>query len=188
MYIILLGVGWESNTELTCFEISLEIVLIYFFPRIPYKALQTPQSGEGISGRHIFLGFGAPTWWYHYFQLWGKFLCSFNTPAVMSFQPPILLSSFKFVSGNAEHPSDRFINTTCEVLPDDPKKAVTLSKLPQLKDGFFIVGGFDNFGVAEGTIGQEVGKIKQFRLNIHSTGENWAILSEINLKKVTWWI
>ena len=103
----------------------------------------------------------------------------------MSFQPPILLSSFKFVSDNAEHPSDRFINTTCEVLPDDPKKAATLSKLPQLKDGFFIVGGFDNFGVAEGTIGQDVGKIKQFRLNIHSTGENWAILSEINLKKVT---
>ena len=101
------------------------------------------------------------------------------------FQPPILLSTFKFVSGNAEHPSDRFINTTCEVLLDDPKKAVTLSKLPQLKDGFFIVGGFDNFGVAEGTIGQDVGKIKQFRLNIHSTGENWAILSEINLKKVT---
>ena len=101
------------------------------------------------------------------------------------FQPPLPLSSFKFVSGNAEHPSDRFINTTCEILPEDPKKAVTLSKLPQLKDGFFIVGGFDNFGVAEGTIGGEVGKIKQFRLSIHSTGENWAILSEINLKKVT---
>ena len=101
------------------------------------------------------------------------------------FQPPLPLSSFKFVSGNAEHPSDRFINTTCEILPEDPKKAQPISKLPQLKDGFFIVGGFDNFGVAEGTIGQDVGKIKQFRLTIHSTGENWAILSEMNLKKVT---
>jgi len=102
-----------------------------------------------------------------------------------NFEPPLPLSSFKFVSGNAEHPSDRFINTTCEILPEDPKKAVAISKLPQLKDGFFIVGGFDNFGVAEGTIGQDVGKIKQFRLTIHSTGENWAILSEMNLKKVT---
>ena len=89
------------------------------------------------------------------------------------------------MSGNAEHPSDRFLNTTCEILPDDPKKASAASKLPQLKDGFYSVGGFDSFGVAEGIIGPEVGRIKQFRLSIHATGENWAILSEIYLKKVT---
>lgn len=89
------------------------------------------------------------------------------------------------MSGNAEHPSDRFLNTTCELLPDDDKKAAGLSRLPRLKDGFYTVGGFDSFGVAEGTIGAEVGKIKTFRLSIHSAGENWAILSEINFKKVT---
>ena len=101
------------------------------------------------------------------------------------FQPPVLLESFKFVSGNAEHPSDRFFNTTCEILPDDAKKASSLTKLPKLKDEFFTVGGFDNFGIAEGMIGEEVGKIKKFRLTINSSSENWAILSEIFFKKVT---
>ena len=104
-----------------------------------------------------------------------------------NFEPAVALSTYKFVSGNAEHPSDRFLNTTCHILPVDTKKAAAISKLPQLKDGFFTVGGFDSFGVAEGIIGPEVGKIKTFRLSIHSTGENWAILSEINFKKVTWW-
>lgn len=95
------------------------------------------------------------------------------------------LESFKLVSGNAEHPSDRFLNTTCEVLLEDAKKAASVSKLLKLKDDFYTVGGFDNFGVAEGTIGAEVGKIKKFRLTINSASENWAILSEIFLKKVT---
>ena len=97
------------------------------------------------------------------------------------------LEGFKFVSGNAEHPSDRFLNTTCEIFLEDTKKAASLTKLPKLKDDFFSVGGFDNFGIAEGVIGREVGKVKKFRLSINSSSENWAILSEIHLKKfVTW--
>ena len=65
-------------------------------------------------------------------------------------QPPVYLEGFKFVSGNAEHPSDRFLNTTCEILLEDTKAASALTKLPRLKDDFFSVGGFDNFGIAEG--------------------------------------
>ena len=102
------------------------------------------------------------------------------------FQPPVLLESFKFVSGNAEHPSDRFLNTTCEVFLEDSTLARRLSKLPRLKDDYFTVGGFDNFGIAEGVIGPEVGKVKKFRLTINSSSENWAILSEIYFKKVSW--
>ena len=97
----------------------------------------------------------------------------------------MVLESFKLVSGNAEHPSDRFLNTTCEVLLEEPKRAAPVSKLLKLKDDFYTVGGFDNFGVAEGAIGAEVGKVKKFRLTINSASENWAILSEIFLKKVT---
>ena len=52
------------------------VLLIDFFPRIPNQALQAPQSSEGISGWHILLGLGSPTWWYDYFQLWGEFLVS----------------------------------------------------------------------------------------------------------------
>lgn len=104
---------------------------------------------------------------------------------IFTFEPPVSLESFKLVSGNAEHPSDRFLNTTCEVLLEEPKRAASVSKLLKLKDDFYSVGGFDNFGVAEGTIGAEVGKVKKFRLTINSASENWAILSEIFLKKVT---
>ena len=101
------------------------------------------------------------------------------------FQPPVQLASFRFVSGNAEHPSDRFFNTTCEILPDDTNKALSISIQPPLKDGFLVVGSFDHFGIAEGTIGADVGLIKKFRLSIHQSSENWAILSELFLKKVS---
>jgi len=104
---------------------------------------------------------------------------------LFTFEPPVLLESFKFVSGNAEHPSDRFLNTTCEVFLEDSTLARRLSKLPKLKDDYFTVGGFDNFGIAEGVIGPEVGKVKKFRLTINSSSENWAILSEIYFKKVS---
>ena len=102
---------------------------------------------------------------------------------IILFQPPVMLEGFKFVSGNAEHPSDRFTNTTCEILLENPKKAASLSRLPKLKDDFYSVGGFDNSGIAEGSIGPEVGKVKKFRLSINSSSENWAILSEIHIKK-----
>ena len=84
----------------------------------------------------------------------------FNSNDIMklsSFQPPVLLESFKFVSGNAEHPSDRlclfiqlflssiflcfrFLNTTCEVQLEDSAKAASVTRLLKLKDDFFTVG------------------------------------------------
>ena len=33
----------------------------------------------------------------------------------ITFDPAVALTSFRLVSGNAEHPSDRFFNTTIEV-------------------------------------------------------------------------
>jgi len=98
------------------------------------------------------------------------------------FQPPIYLESYKLVSGNAEHPSDRFLNTTCELVLSDMNKSAGLSKLPPLKDGYLSVGAFDHFGIAEGTVGREFGTVDKFRLNIHASSDNWAILSEIYFK------
>lgn len=102
----------------------------------------------------------------------------------INLEPPAKLASFRFVSGNAEHPSDRFCNTTLEILPTDGDKAASLISTvkPRTKDGFLVVGTFDHFGIAEGQIAPELGPIKQFRLSIHAPSENWAILSEIFLK------
>lgn len=86
-----------------------------------------------------------------------------------------------FRSGNTEHPSDRFYNTTVEILPISvPENSEIWNAYNSTADGFLIVGGFNEFGIAEGIIEAKIGKIKEIRLHIHTDSENWAILSEVN--------
>ena len=99
---------------------------------------------------------------------------------LIKLNPPTELSGFKFVSGNAEHPSDRFEETNVEIMPDTK---VSSDKWTMNSDGFFILGEFDNHGLAEGDIDyQSFGKISQVRLLVQKSHENWAILSEIHLR------
>lgn len=100
---------------------------------------------------------------------------------VFRFKPPVELSGFKFVSGNAEHPSDRFDETTVEImLKKDPTESLEYQKN---NDGFYVVGHFNENGVAEGDLDVEkLGKIKELRLLVSKSHENWAILSEIFLR------
>lgn len=94
----------------------------------------------------------------------------------ITFDPPVQLTTFRLVSGNAEHPSDRFFNTTVEVLP-----ASVAAQGPG--GGFLQLGAFDQFGLAEGPVPAKLGPLQKFRLSLHSSSENWAILSEIFLKR-----
>ena len=71
----------------------------------------------------------------------------------------------------------RFVNTTCEIKLVN--SAPSSDKYSQTADHFLILGEFDKFGIAEGTLDPELGKVETFRLNIHSASDNWAILSEI---------
>jgi alpha-1,3-mannosylglycoprotein beta-1,4-N-acetylglucosaminyltransferase A/B len=100
---------------------------------------------------------------------------------------------YLFRSGNAEHPADRFYNTTVEILPVK-KPGDELNVSP---DGFVIVGSsskyfglgenlhelivgkFDTVGIAEGFINPKLFPIKELRLNIHSESDNWVILNEV---------
>ncbi|CAB3365848.1 Hypothetical predicted protein [Cloeon dipterum] len=91
------------------------------------------------------------------------------------YDPPINMSRYLFRSGNAEHPSDRFYNTTVEILPaKKPSSEVNVTP-----DGYVIVGKFDTVGIAEGFINPKLFPIKELRLNIHSESENWVILNEV---------
>ena len=45
------------------------------------------------------------------------------------------------------------------------------------------VGSFDQFGVAESLLAPGLGVLDKFRLKLHSSSDNWAILSEIFLKR-----
>uniref|UniRef100_A0A2P2HXG7 Alpha-1,3-mannosyl-glycoprotein 4-beta-N-acetylglucosaminyltransferase B n=1 Tax=Hirondellea gigas TaxID=1518452 RepID=A0A2P2HXG7_9CRUS len=104
-----------------------------------------------------------------------------------TFDQPSLVQEYLFRSGNVEHPSDRFYNTTVEVLPVKPHPPLaatavaarfTNSAIP----GYLIVGSFDDLGVAQGTIPSSIGLINKLKLHVHTESDNWSILSEIHIK------
>ncbi|ETN59510.1 n-acetylglucosaminyltransferase vi [Anopheles darlingi] len=100
------------------------------------------------------------------------------------FKQPTTVRRYLFRSGNLEQPSDRFYNTTVEVLPVDVDGLTGSSTVPYnvTKDGFLVVGRFNNYGIAEGTIDSNIGKIKELRLHVYSDSQNWVILREIYLQ------
>lgn len=99
------------------------------------------------------------------------------------FDDPITVRKYLFRSGNSEHPSDRFYNTTVEVLPVSlSENSPIWSTYNSTTDGFLIIGNFNALGIAEGNIDSKIGTIKEIRLHVHSDSENWAILSEIYIQ------
>jgi alpha-1,3-mannosylglycoprotein beta-1,4-N-acetylglucosaminyltransferase A/B len=88
---------------------------------------------------------------------------------------------YLFRSGNHEHPSDKFYNTTVEVLPDVlSEESIVWQQYNTTTDGYLIVGSFNGFGLAEGTVDNRIGKLRELRLHVHSESENWVILSEVS--------
>jgi alpha-1,3-mannosylglycoprotein beta-1,4-N-acetylglucosaminyltransferase A/B len=49
-------------------------------------------------------------------------------------------SSYLFRSGNAEHPSDRFYNTSVEVLPESSHTSLSKIDYNATSDGYIIIG------------------------------------------------
>lgn len=99
---------------------------------------------------------------------------------VFSLTPPVTLTGFKFVSGNAEHPSDKFISTTIEIAIQGGNDKIP-SSLARTDDGYVVLGSFDEQGVAQGKIEPDWGEVAFLRFSIHASSENWVILSEMHL-------
>ena len=107
-----------------------------------------------------------------------------------NFNPPIVIEKYIFKSGNAEHPGDRFSNTTVEVLPVEHTKkqdgvldnADHVEKYPKTADRFLIIGHFDQHGEATGDIEQSLGSIHTMRLRQLTESKSWVILNEIFIK------
>ncbi|XP_037076064.1 alpha-1,3-mannosyl-glycoprotein 4-beta-N-acetylglucosaminyltransferase B-like [Pollicipes pollicipes] len=95
--------------------------------------------------------------------------------------PPVRLTGFYFQSGNLEHPSDRFYNTTVEIIPEFRPEEL-LKEYKTTPDGYVIVGHFNDQGVAAGELAAGWGLTKSARLAVQAESDNWAILSEIHLK------
>lgn len=103
------------------------------------------------------------------------------------FTPPIQLQSFLLRSGNVEHPNDKFYNTSVEVLPVSNASLISKGGVtyPLTPDGYYVVGKFNEAGVAQDSIDAAFGPISFLRLRVQSESENWVILSEINLVPAT---
>lgn len=102
------------------------------------------------------------------------------------FKDPVVLKRFLFRSGNFEQPSDRFYNTTVEVLPLNlPEDSPVWSSYNTTSDGFLVIGIFNDFGIAEGVVDTKIGELKELRLHVYSDSQNWVILREILLQDNT---
>jgi hypothetical protein len=55
---------------------------------------------------------------------------------------------------------------------------------PLVLNRFLIIGGFNAFGIAEGSVDSRIGKLKELRLAVHSDSENWVILSEVGISSL----
>ncbi|XP_043289885.1 alpha-1,3-mannosyl-glycoprotein 4-beta-N-acetylglucosaminyltransferase B [Venturia canescens] len=96
------------------------------------------------------------------------------------FTRPIFIKKYLFRSGNVEHPSDKFYNTTIEVLTES-SSTLNRNSNDVTEDGYVIIGKFDALGIACGTVDKQLGRVKVLRMTVHSESENWAILSEIHI-------
>lgn len=101
---------------------------------------------------------------------------------LFKFSKPTVIKKYLFRSGNAEHPADKFYNTTIEVLLANPE--VLDEPLNFTEDGYFIIGNFDETGIATSKDLTSLGKLLALRLYLHSDSENWVILSEISIESV----
>ncbi|XP_056899922.1 alpha-1,3-mannosyl-glycoprotein 4-beta-N-acetylglucosaminyltransferase B-like isoform X2 [Takifugu flavidus] len=109
-----------------------------------------------------------------------------NDYILFKFLQPIHISGYLFRSGNIETSTDKFHNTTVEVLPRNASvRQKFLTSLPsaykESDNGFIIVGAFAS-GLAEGAIEDVLQPICAIRLVFQSDADVWAILSEISIK------
>lgn len=97
-----------------------------------------------------------------------------------NFSRPIYIKKYLFRSGNVEHPSDKFYNTTIEVMSEFSNNMDRNSN-NITEDGYIVINKFDSFGIAQGKVDKNFGKISVLRMTVHSDSDNWAIISEIHI-------
>ncbi|CAL1526839.1 unnamed protein product [Lymnaea stagnalis] len=111
------------------------------------------------------------------------------------YSPPIHIDMYLFRSGNMDHPGDVFHNTTIELLtPNQVDESVRssvalragLSKLEidNCSEGFIPIGKFNENGLAQGEIPEEMGIVDTLRIHVHEQLDAWVILSEVRPSEI----
>ena len=116
-----------------------------------------------------------------------------NSVLRVLFSGPERIDRFCFKSGNVEHPADKLVNGTVEVIPHSTyKKYVDNGVAEPLKNkrGVYLdedyvrVGSFDSTGVASGRIPKSVKPISELRIRVtENVLKNWVLISEFNIIK-----
>ena len=120
----------------------------------------------------------------------GAFLCSppkKGDTIDFTFTPTVKLEEFFIRTKHLSHPNKGFnTDTYVEILPLDPSKVdltpSNLFKYSQIADGFIRVGRVNDRGIAEGLIGDQFGKVKQFRIHVTSDHHFDGMIKEMSVK------
>ncbi|KAL3879091.1 hypothetical protein ACJMK2_031405 [Sinanodonta woodiana] len=94
------------------------------------------------------------------------------------FNPYIQLQGFLFRSGSMQHPDDKFLNTTVEILPEFVISETDETTVTNKKATYVVVGEFNKAGVAKGDIAPVYGKIQSIRLRVLQNSQSWVLLNE----------
>ncbi|XP_055893506.1 alpha-1,3-mannosyl-glycoprotein 4-beta-N-acetylglucosaminyltransferase B-like [Biomphalaria glabrata] len=110
------------------------------------------------------------------------------------YTPPIHVEMYLFRSGNMDHPGDVFHNTTIEILtPEEVSDTVrqriisraglSQAEIQNTSNGFIPIGKFNDDGLAQGEVPDEVGLVDTIRIHVHEPSDAWVILSEIMIQE-----
>ncbi|XP_059170781.1 alpha-1,3-mannosyl-glycoprotein 4-beta-N-acetylglucosaminyltransferase B-like [Physella acuta] len=110
------------------------------------------------------------------------------------YDPPIHIEMYLFRSGNLDHPGDVFHNTTIEVLtPSTISESVKQSiisraglsrvEIENASEGFIPIGRFNDNGLAQGEVPEEIALVDTLRIHVHQQSDAWVILSEIMIQE-----
>lgn len=102
------------------------------------------------------------------------------------FDRPQKLKKFLFRSGNVEHPGDKLINATIEILTENTQNLREISathgegfSAPFLDQDYLRIGNFDHTGLGQGIVSENVGTVRELRVRVlYDIKDNWVILSE----------
>ena len=79
-----------------------------------------------------------------------------------------------------DDPLDKFQETVVEIMLRDDNVDLKSLNMKKNSKGYYVVGYFDNNGIAKGDINTEMsGNVKELRIVVGKNHKNWVILSEM---------
>ena len=107
------------------------------------------------------------------------------------FHEPVIITRYLLRTGNIEHPGDKLVNATVELLTKkkyELRQGVKINKdsgisAPYRNDDYISIGYFDKDGLAKGTVDKKIGLVMELRVRVlEDVRNNWVIISEFYIE------